>query len=430
MPANDLAPRWGLTKRILFRFAFAYLALYLLPILLSLPLLFYPRGASIVQPYADLWDTVVPWVGQQVFHTEITTRPTGSGDKAYNYVELFCHLVLAAAATVVWTLLDRKRADYRRLNDWLRVGVRFALAGMMISYGAAKVIKTQFPDPPLHRLMQPLGASSPMGLLWMFMGASTSYTVFTGLAEMLGGVLLTARRTTLLGALACAGVMVNVVMLNFSYDVPVKLFSTHLLALAVFLIAPDARRLANLWLFNRPVGPAALRPLFRRKWLHSVALAFRTLFVVGLVALCLHRSYKDSVAYGDLASRPPLYGIWNVEEFVADGEVRPPLVTDATRWRRLIFDYPGVVWIQGMNDARQYHSAQIDPERKTLTLGNRDHSSASGVLSYRRDEPGRLTVEGRFDGRRIRVRLRRLNEAEFQLVSRGFHWINEVPFNR
>jgi hypothetical protein len=429
MPTDVLAPRWGLTKRILFRFGFAYLALYLLPVLLSLPLIFYPQGATILQPYADLWHAVVPGVGQHVFQTTITVLPNGSGDTTYNYVELFCYLVLAAGAAVVWTLLDRKRGDYRRLNEWLRVGVRFGLAGTMIVYGALKVIKVQFPDPPLVRLLQPIGEASPMGLLWTFMGASTSYTVFTGLAEMVGGVLLTTRRTTLLGALVCAGVMAHVVMLNFCYDVPVKLMSSHMLALSVILIAPDARRLANLWLFNRAVEPAALRPLFARKWLNRGALAFRTLFVAGIVALCLYRSHEARAALGDLAPRSPLYGIWSVEEFVADGEVRPPLVTDATRWRRVIFDRPGAVGIQLMNDARQFHGARIDPERKTVTLARGDNPNPTAVLSYRQAESGRLVVEGPFAGRRIRVQLRRHNDSEFPLVSRGFHWINEVPFS-
>ena len=86
MLANDLAPPWGATKRILFRFGFAYLALYTLPILLSLPLVFSPWAAHIIQPYADLREAVVSWVGQHLFHATITIAPTGSGDTTYNRV--------------------------------------------------------------------------------------------------------------------------------------------------------------------------------------------------------------------------------------------------------------------------------------------------------------------------------------------------------
>jgi hypothetical protein len=64
-----------------------------------------------------------------------------------------------------------------------------------------------------------------MGLLWTFMGASAAYTIFTGLGELVGGLLLTTRRTALAGALVSAAVMTHVAVLNFCYDVPVKLFS-------------------------------------------------------------------------------------------------------------------------------------------------------------------------------------------------------------
>jgi hypothetical protein len=53
------------------------------------------------------------------------------------------------------------------------------------------------------------------------------------------------------GALVSIGVMSPVVALNFCYDVPVKLYSSHLLAMKVFLILPDLRRLLNLFVFCR-----------------------------------------------------------------------------------------------------------------------------------------------------------------------------------
>ena len=142
-----------------------------------------------------------------MFGVDATIQPNGSGDTTWNYVQVFCFLVLALAATAIWTFLDRRRADYARLDDWLRVYVRFALSLTMLLYGAIKVIPSQFPAPSLDRLVQPFGDASPMGILWTFMGASAAYTIFSGAREMLGGLLLVARRTTLLGALVSAGVL-------------------------------------------------------------------------------------------------------------------------------------------------------------------------------------------------------------------------------
>ena len=77
----------------------------------------------------------------------------------------------------------------------------------MFSYGSAKVIQSQFPDPSIGRLDADLRRSSPMGLLWTFMGYSQGYNWFAGAGEMLGGFFLMTRWTTLLGALVTFGVM-------------------------------------------------------------------------------------------------------------------------------------------------------------------------------------------------------------------------------
>lgn len=416
---------WHPATRIGFRFAFAYLGLFILPF----PLGALPYTEVLASPYTKLWDAVVPWVGRNVLGLdyEINTVFNGSGDRTYDYVLFFCLAVLAAAAALLWTLLDRRRTAYPRLYQWLRVYVRLYLGATMIGYGAYKVIVSQFPRPTLDRLVQPIGDASPMGLLWTFMGASEPYTMFTGAAEMLCGVLLFFRRTTTLGALMSAAVMSNVVMLNFCYDVPVKLYSSHLLAMALFLTLPEAGRLANVFLFNRAAEPAEIRPLFESERLNRGALVLSTLFLLALVGLGLHQSYQGRQ---NSLQRSPLYGVWEVEEFSADGEPRPPLLTDKERWRRVIFDRPGVLAVQLMGDARQRYRLELDADKKTLTLKKREDPNWKADFTYEQPEPERLTLAGGFDGRPVRASLRRTDPSQFLLTSRGFNWINESPFNR
>src|SRR5207248_10061575 len=119
---------------------------------------------------------------------------------------------------------------------------------------------SQFPPPWQWRYLQTYGESSPMGILWTFMGASKSYTIFAGAVEMLGGILLFLPRLATLGALIGIAAMTNVFILNMSYDVPVKLYSFHLLAMGAFLILPEMKRLARFFVLNRPTetSPAEL----------------------------------------------------------------------------------------------------------------------------------------------------------------------------
>src|SRR5689334_23344687 len=98
---------WSLARRVAFRFAFAYFALYAFPS----PLDSIPYLSSAGELVSNFWNVVVPWTGANVLHlaAPITIFPNGSGDTTFNYVELVCFAALAVVATIVWSILDRKR---------------------------------------------------------------------------------------------------------------------------------------------------------------------------------------------------------------------------------------------------------------------------------------------------------------------------------
>ena len=59
------------------------------------------------------------------------------------------------------------------------------------------------------------------------------------------------------GVLIAAGALTNVFVLNLTYDVGLKVVSFHLVLLAVVLLLPDLRRLADLFVRQRAVAPPA-----------------------------------------------------------------------------------------------------------------------------------------------------------------------------
>jgi hypothetical protein len=413
--------RWHPFTRTAFRFAFVYLVLFNLPF----PLSVFPYVDKLAEPYNALWNWVVPRVARAAFHKEVATAFNGSGDRAFDYLLVACLLLVALVITVIWTILDRKRLSYPTLNRWLNLYVRFSLGTAMIGYGAFKVIMSQFGPPTLDRLMQPFGDSSPMGLLWTFMGASEPYTMFVGSAEMIAGILLFPRKTATLGALMSIGVMSNVVALNFSYDVPVKLYSSHLLAMAVFLVLPDARRLANFFILNRPAERVSVQPLFRRPLLNRGAVVLGSLFLIAVVGTTLYQSYDQRRSF--IAQRSPLYGVWEVQEFTLT-QATP--TASAQRWQRVIFDSPRRVAVQTAAEPHQRFMSQLDQEKRTLTLSKREDPSWKAILTYEQVSPDVITLTGPLNGSDMTVRLHRTEERKFLLTDRGFHWINEFPFNR
>jgi hypothetical protein len=423
-PAPEPRP-WRPATRVAFRFAFAYLALYNFPFLLQ-----FTNSETVSEWYARaLWGPVVAWTGAHVLRLPqpVVGTPSGSGDTTYDWVYNLCLLVAAVVATAVWSALDRRRTEYRTLHDRLRVLVRYALGATMFSYGAFKVFKSQFPDPSLDRLLEPYGNFSPMGLAWSFLGFSYAYNLYAGLAEV-AGVLLFFRRTTLLGAVVSAAALTNVVMVNFAFDVPVKLYSAHLFAMALFLMLPDARRLANLFLFNRPADAADERRAVTGRRARVARAVVKPLVIAVSLWFPLSMSWE---AYQRFQARPraPLYGIYDVTTFTRNGVAVPPLFTNGTRWRRVVVGGPGFVSLYAGTDSLTRYAMQVDTAARRLTIRTPRDSGLVGTFAYA-PAGGGLALRGSFRGDSVSASLRRVDHTRFRLISRGFHWVNEVPFNR
>jgi len=180
-----------------------------------------------------------------------------------------------------------------------------------------------------------------------------------------------------------------------------------------------------------PAWPPAKRFAFRFVFAYLVLyiFPFPLTSIPGLDAVAepYHKLWKAIVHW---AGKIVFYGIWNVEEETIGGQVRPPLTTDAARWRRVIFSYPESLSIQLMNDSRHRYSLELDPAKKTLGLSPRQDPRQRSMFTYRQSAPGLLELDGTLDHQTIHAELRRVKEPSFQLINRGFHWINEYPFNR
>ena len=53
-----------------------------------------------------------------------------------------------------------------------------------------------------------------------------------------------------------------------------------------------------------------------------------------------------------------------------------------------------------------------------------------GTLSLEQTDPDHLTLDGELDGKKIRMETTLFPREKFLLVSRGFNWVQELPFNR
>ncbi|RDI48915.1 hypothetical protein [Nocardia mexicana] len=426
--------RWSPAVRIAFRFFFSYIALFYVATALVLSTLagwagqFIPE-AVLTAPGRAL-DPLVRWVGSHVFGTTIQPETvTGSGDTAATWVMTACLLAIAAVITAIWSVLDRSRPAYPALQTGLRLTIRFGLAAAMFVYGFAKLFPTQM-TLGLFRYIERFGDMSPMGVLWSQVGSSKQYEIALGSAEVLAGVLLILPWTVTAGALLALVSMGQVFLLNMTFDVPVKLFAFHLLLQSAILLAPEARRLTQV-LAGRAAPAATPAPRWSTGRTAVIVQLVLGLWIVGGAAQQGWSNWHDSQRLS------PLHGIWEVTEFTAAGQLRPPLTTDRERPRHIVFDRifdrptgPSTdTVIQGMDDRISRMSAIIDTDRHRIDLAQ-GPGTPYGALTFERPAPDRMVLEGTLRDQPVRILAQRIDETAFTLPSRGFHWVQEFPYNR
>lgn len=409
--SKEYQANWHLRQKIVFRLVFSYVTLYIIFLLL---------GFILESPLRWFADNVLQWGG------DFEINNTGSGDRTYDYVKLGLNAVLAIIVTITWSVVDRNRPAYNQLFYWFLVFIRFTLFIAMLLYGLVKVFKGQFSDPSLVRLLEPVGELSPMGLAWTFMGHSLAYNIFIGFAEVLGGLLVIFRKTVTLGALIIIGVMSNVAMMNFTYDIPVKLFSIHLVIFASVLALTDLKRIIQVFVKNEASAPVKHYVPFTEPTLKkviSIGKILVTVVMVGATILQCFIQFKLS----ESGNKSEFYGIWEAEVFIKGQDTIPALITDTYRWRYLLLDEGETAYIKKMNDTLVPYEFETDSVAQKLTIYSNNGSRAHPFV-YTRTNPDYLRLKGIIHGDSVQVSLKRKPLSDFLLLNRGFHWVNEKPF--
>lgn len=393
---------------------------------------------------------IVPWVASSALHAKIPQSRysgTAEGDDVYSIARSLLLLAIAAAATIVWSIADRRRRHYETAHAWLRLYTRVILGWYMLDYGSWKVIfPGQMRAPTLSTLLVPFGDLSPTARLWLFMGSSQLYTFCCGAVEMLGGMLLFIPRLATVGALVSGAALTNVFLLDVSYDVPVRQLALIMLLMSAFLLAPDLRRMADVLVLNRSVESRPARPLFKRRWLEYAVSGVTIFLGCYWFGSDLAREWRGSKAISEKQLKAPYYGVWAVDAFAVNGIERPALFTDPLRWKLIVFDWgpyepkPSIVIHFGAGTRRLF-SMDFDGGRKSITL---IQSKPDGLLEPEEQplqpvppkvgslivndaEPGRLVLEGDLEGQRVRVVLHRITPAPI-LRKWPYRWLHGGHF--
>ena len=171
-------------------------------------------------------------------------------------------------------------------------------------------------------------------------------------------------------------------------------------------------------------------PLFARRRVNDAVLAAAALFIAFIVWSDVTdelSTVHDTVAARTAAT---IYGIYDVEDFRRNDADVTAMLSEPTRWRRVIFDAGNRVSIRGMSEVVNRYLATFDSGAKSVTLSSRPPGNPSLTLTFEQPDADHLILRGQVAADDIVARLHRVDETQYLLLSRGFNWIQEKPFNR
>lgn len=418
--SNTTTSNWTGVQKIAFRFLLIFFLLY---IILN-PNGVIPFSDEIAEYYLTPLHNFLIWAGANILHLSkpVEYTPTGSGDTTIDYLAVLFLSLISLIGMLIWSVLDWKKNSYTKLYYWLTVLIRYYAGITMITYGAVKIIKLQFPSPSLYRLLEPYGESSPMGLAWTFMGYSTGYNYFTGIAEFICGVLLFYRKTSRLGAVLLLVIAGNIMAINYCFDVPVKLLSTFLVLIALFLLSMNMQQFVNFFLLNKTALPANLLPhRFKKSWKNLTISIVKYVLITYVIGLNFCQTLKMEKIYGSLAPKPPLYGIYNVVYFIRNQDTIEPLATDTNRWKKVVIANKEKVRIQLANDTLRSFDYNNDVKKKTLEFVHQDVKIGNSVITYTEPKANFILFKGRWLRDSVEILLSKYDLNKFLLNNRGFH---------
>lgn len=408
---------WSLLRKILFRFFAVYFGLF------AFCSMIFVGDGSFLDEY---WNWPVTLAGRWLINRDfkIDVWPNGSGDTTFNYLQIIAMAMLSLMICIIWTIADSKRSNYEKMQYWLMVFLRYTMAITMLTYGIAKIARVQFPYPQLFQLDQRFGDTSPMGLAWIYMGYSRGYNLFTGSAEFIAGLLLFFRRTQLIGALLCVVVMANVVALNFFYDIPVKIFSIHLLLIAGVITLPDLQRLINFFFRNKAVPPGnSWHPWYPQKRQRFI---YRAIKFTLISFILYYKIFSFIPVQRKLAdtTKPPLYGTYEIQTTL----VLPDTIPLFNNWKKIYIEQDDMLVARDSNGELLVYHLATDTLHHMLSIWSTTADSI--CLQYQHPETGLLSLSGYIGADTVKLSLKLKDPNEYLLNNRGFHWINEHPFNR
>jgi hypothetical protein len=299
-----------------------------------------------------------------------------SADSFWGYIIIISLFVISLLIALIWSAVAKKKR-HPKLFYYLHTITRYYLAFSLLAYGISKIFWNQFFIPDWG-LVTTLSDLVPQHVLWSFMATSRSYQFFGGLMEIIPALFLLFRRTSVLGALLAIAVLINILMLNIGYDVSLKLILFHLIVFAVYVLAPNIKKLFSFFVLNQNIQLTKVQPVIVAKKKKRLYLILKLCLIVSVV----FTDIKTNVDRINEKARFPAASILGMHQIGEYHIKQDSLPCDLVCWKKINISPDNQVFIQYMNDSIAYYASKLDTTKRSLELLSKDDSLFKCRLNY------------------------------------------------
>lgn len=267
----------------------------------------FPEIYPFFRPYCQ---ELVSFSGTLFFEQNASFNTEISSDSIGLYIHVFNLVWVSILFTfIVCSVFHIKQVNLRLYTLNL---LTYYLSLQLLIYGFDKLFKAQFFYPEPNILHTNLKDLSPDILYWSTMGMSRGYSMFLGGAELLAACFLWFQKTRLAGLILGLGIMINVVAVNFGFDISVKVYSLFLLGCFVLVLSPYFSYLYSALTLNsfQNIPHVAVPKLGvisgYSRGIKSVVIIM--ILVEGLFPYVVSGNWND-----DAVKRPKFHGAYRVE---------------------------------------------------------------------------------------------------------------------
>jgi hypothetical protein len=231
--------------------------------------------------------------------------------------------------------------NIKKLHPILHTISRYFLATVILMYAIAKIMGTQFSSAP-SIWDKSVGELSGFELTWFFFGYSFWYGVFIASSQIIAAFLLFFKSTTRLGIVLYLSIMINILVLDFTYGIDAaKGMASVLTLVALFVFLSEFRAFYDFFITKPPLFENSDRP----NWMNKLS-KFKYLYIAVSIISLFAMTYTMK---NKILTHNEFYGAWQPKNY--------------DNWKRIYFQPASTFSIRKGNNFEEVYSGKYKVDR-------------------------------------------------------------------